>query len=872
MITVTASFLFTDIEGSTRLWEREPEPMRLALARHDQLLREVIEQNGGSVFKTIGDAFCAVFSDPHDGVRAMVLAQRALGEEPWPTSRPLRVRMALHTGVAECRDQDYFGPPLNRTARLLSTGHGGQALLSLATSELVRDQLDPTLQLRDLGQYRLKDLTRPEQIFQVVAPGLAERFPALKSLESFPNNLPQQVTSFLGREEELRTVAALLTSSRLVTLTGSGGCGKSRLALQLGADLLESYPDGVWFAELASVTSPTLVAQVIAGAIGITDLPGDATQALCRTLHDRKLLLILDNCEHLIEACARLVTSLLQACPQLTILATSREALQVSGEQHYRVPSLSLPTRHPPPGADKLSQFTAVQLFVERAQAVQADFSVTNANAPYVAEICWRLDGIPLAIELAAARLRNMGIEDLFTRIEKSFGVIGGSNRTAPSRQQTLRALIDWSYNLLSENEQLLLSRLSVFVDGWTLEAAEGVCAGEAIEEWEVLDLLSSLVDKSLVLLDAGRYKMLETIKQYAQEKALPEAELLRERHMQWFVDWVRAGFEDILYRGIHTRAYQQISEVDNIRQALRQANQANKSEAALVLAGLSRFIWSVDGRNVEGIQELHAALNRVQNQPDSILKGLTMTSLSMLYRTANQREPSYQWGLKALSIHQSLEDKLAMADVLYCLGGLNELSDGDRAFAVQTRDWLLEAVTLHRAGGNSLFASSCQHLLGQWHLFQNELEEAERYFEKARHDIIAFQDWINEGPMEDCFAELRYRQGRLEESDAGYRTAIQINARNQNMREVALQLVSMGRNAGAHGSFARAVRLLGAAESHHRRYFLDYNPVSKTDADATLVAARQQLAPVVLERELQAGRALSTVDAVTFALSEDSP
>ena len=342
--------------------------MRLALARHDDLLRESIEQHNGVVFKTIGDAFCAVFESPIDAAEAANAAQQSLSQEAWPKPVTIRVRMAIHLGIAECRDNDYFGPPLNRTARLLSIGHGGQTLVSLAAAEVARDLLPTQLRLTDLGQHRLKDLIRPEHVFQLNPASFPERFAALRSLNSFPNNLPQQLTSFLGREDELHEMATLLASSRLVTLTGSGGCGKSRLSLQMGAELLEQFPDGVWFVELASLTDSNLVPQAIAGALGISSLLGEATLALCQALNDRHLLLILDNCEHLIEASAKLVHALLHSCPSITILATSREALNVGGEHLFRVPSLSLPTRHPPPPADKLSQFTAVQLFVERAR------------------------------------------------------------------------------------------------------------------------------------------------------------------------------------------------------------------------------------------------------------------------------------------------------------------------------------------------------------------------------------------------------------------------------------------------------------------------------------------------------------------------
>jgi predicted ATPase/class 3 adenylate cyclase len=476
----TVTFLFTDVEGSTRLWEQHPDAMREALLRHDTLLHHAIEVHGGHVFKTFGDQFCAAFATAPDALEAALAAQRTLQAEPWEEVGSLRVRMALHTGAAEVRESDYFGPPLNRVAHLLAAAHGGQVLFSLAAAELVRDHLPEGASLRDMGERRLQDLVRPERIFQLVTPELPADFPPLRSLEAFPNNLPLQLTSFIGRGREMEEVKRLLGIHRLLTLTGAGGCGKTRLALQVAADRLAEYADGAWFVDLAPLADPTLVPQAVAATLGVLGAPGrPLVETLSAVLKSRQLLLVLDNCEHLLAACAGLADRLLQSCPHLRILATSRERLGITGETPYRVPPLSLPDLRQPPTLASLTQYEAVRLFIERALTALSTFTVTNANAPFVAQVCHRLDGIPLAIELAAARVRVLPVEQIATRLDDRFRLLTGGSRTALPRQQTLRALIDWSYDLLSAAERTLLTRLSVFAGGWTLEAAEAVCADD---------------------------------------------------------------------------------------------------------------------------------------------------------------------------------------------------------------------------------------------------------------------------------------------------------------------------------------------------------------------------------------------------------
>ena len=407
--TGTVTFLFTDIEGSTRLWERYPEAMKEALARHNAIMTEAITGRGGMVFRTVGDAYCAVFLRASDALSAALAAQRWLYREAWATPEPICVRMAVHAGLGETQEGDYIGQPLNRISRLLSLGHGGQTLVSQSAYELAQDNLPADAILLDKGVHRLRDLSRQEQVYQLGSAELPSEFPALKSLNSpdLPNNLPQQTTSFIGREREIREVKNRLTQARLLTIIGAGGAGKTRLGVQVAAELLDEYPDGVWFVELAALHSPPLVAQTVAQVIGVREQAGQRIETtLSEALRTRRPLIVLDNCEHLIPACAALANELLRACPEIRLLATSREALNIPGEMTFRIPSLSLPEGRAPLPAENLAQYESVRLFIERAAFHQITFSLSDQNAPAVASVCRHLDGIPLAIELAAARIR----------------------------------------------------------------------------------------------------------------------------------------------------------------------------------------------------------------------------------------------------------------------------------------------------------------------------------------------------------------------------------------------------------------------------------------------------------------------------------
>jgi len=538
--TGTVTFLFTDIEGSTQRWDAHREAMSAAVQRHDAIVRAAMDAHGGYVFKTLGDAFCVAFARSDAAVAAALDFQRALAAEDFAAVGGLRVRVALHTGTADERDSDYFGPAVNRVARLLSIGHGGQTLLSGVMHDLVLGSLPSRVSLRDLGEHRLKDLSRPEYVYQLVAPDLASEFPALRSLESMANNLPLQMTSFVGREREVAEIAELLGTHRLVTLVGSGGIGKTRTSLQVAANLLDGSGNGVWFIELAPLASGGYIPAAIAQVLGLSLPPqGDELAHLVKTLKSWHALLVFDNCEHLIDASAKSIAALLRGCPKISVLASSRQGIGVAGEATYRLPSLAV--------GDDAAAAPAVALFVERAISADQRFALTDENASIIVEICRRLDGIPLAIELAAARVKILSPRQLHDRLDERFRVLTGGSRDVLPRQKTLRALIDWSHDLLDDRERMLFRRLGIFVNGFTLEAATAVGTSDDLGELDLFDVLASLVDKSLVLAepagDALRYRMLESTRAYAREKLGAAAEsqersLCHLRHLRnRFVD-----------------------------------------------------------------------------------------------------------------------------------------------------------------------------------------------------------------------------------------------------------------------------------------------------------------------------------------------
>ena len=826
----TVTFLFTDIEGSTQWWEGHPKWMSHAFARQETILRATAAAHGGYVYKMIGDAFQIAFDTALDALGAAIDAQRALNAEQWGEFGPLRVRMALHTGVTEEREDDYVGPVLNRLGRLLSVSRGGQILLTQATYELVCDYLPEGADLRDLGTHRLKDLVRPEQIYQVSVPGLPSDFPAPKTLDVFAHNLPLQLTSFVGREKEIVEVKRLLLGDRFVTLTGPGGTGKTRLALQVAAELLELFPDGVWLVELASLSDSVLVPQTIAAVLEVRESSGRPIITLLTDyLRSKEMLLILDNCEHLLSACAQLVTALLQACPNLCILATSREALDIPGEVPFRVPSLSVPDARLTPPIATLTQYESVRLFIERAEVIQPDFVLTNANASQVAQICHRLDGIPLAIELAVARVKMMRVEQVAARLDDRFRLLTGGSRTALPRHQTLRALIDWSYDLLSEAERTLLRQLSVFAGGWTLEAAEAICAGEGLMRDEVLDILTQLVNKSLVIPDhesgvEARYRLLETIRQYARERLLEAGGggKVRERHLDYFLNFAERTEPELRGPNQVVCLDRMEQEVDNVRAALEWAMEIN-IEAGLRMAAALLWFWHIRSGKSEGIDWLERALSaEVQERNGASfsaararIRGKALNAAGSLMIMHGNAERACELSEESLKLHQELgpSGRQGAAHALWNLAqGASYREDLEQARALAEK-----SLTLFREVRDKFGIAQCLDHLGSYALIRGDYVQSKKIWEEdlTLRREIGDQDGV--AWALSCLGNLALWQGDYEQAQALY-----IESRNTfreigNKWAVSMALSGMGSVMLAQGEFERAAKLYEEALAYGR-------------------------------------------------------
>ncbi|MEP6655729.1 MAG: tetratricopeptide repeat protein [Betaproteobacteria bacterium] len=726
-----ATFLFTDIEGSTRLWEQQPDQMGPALACHDAIVRGVVERHRGVVVKMIGDGAHAVFEDPLDAVAATLELQHALADPQATHGLALRVRCGLHVGAVERRDNDFFGTVLNRAARIMGTAHGGQVLLSQAVATLVGDRLPAGVALRDLGAVRLRDLASAEHVYQLVHPQLRNDFPPLRSLEATPNNLPQQMTSFVGRERDLAQAGKLLLATRLLTLCGVGGLGKTRLSLQLAADAIDLFADGVWFVELAPLTDASRVAQTVASVLGVKEAAGrPVLEALVKYVHDKELLLILDNCEHLLHACADLAKQLLQAGSRLKVLASSREPLHLAGETTYPVPALAIPDARAVVTAEMLLQYEAVRLFIERAVAVQPAFQVTSENAVAVADICHHLDGIPLAIELAAARVRALSVMQIAARLGDRFRLLTGGDRTALPRQQTLRALIDWSFDLLTDHERALFRRLSVFAGGWTLEAAEAVGAGGDLDQVDVLDLLTRLVEKSLVAMEAQgeRYRLLETVRQYAQERLDESGEggRARTQHLRFFLALAEKARPEL--NGPHQG--ESLARLDmereNILAAHAWCDHAEEgADAGVRLAYFVKPYWFNRGLLGLGHRVTVEALARVGAQERSLNRARVLADAGQFCSYMGRYAEAQGYLEESLSIARETEDKGRFARVLQPLG-MALLGQGNLKMA---RGYLEEALALAGEQDNKRELAGACNALAQLHRVEGELDKAEPLF-----------------------------------------------------------------------------------------------------------------------------------------------
>ena len=806
------TILFTDIERSTALWEQDAARMSRALAAHDALARGVVEARRGTVIKMTGDGMHAVFEAAHDALAASLDLQQAVADPAATEGLALRVRCGIHAGLVERRDNDCFGGPVNRAARIMASAHGGQVLLSQAVVELLHELLPVPVTLRDLGSVRLKDLATPERVYQAVHPALRQDFPALRSLEATPNNLPQQPTSFIGRAKEQVDVEGLLGRVRLLTLTGSGGCGKTRLALQVAADALDRYADGVWFVELAPVSDPERVPQSLAAVLGLKEEPGvPLVRTLTDHLKDRRLLLLLDNCEHLLDACAHLADAMLRHCPGVRILASSREALGIAGEQAYRVPSLSLPDPREAPTPASVIPFEAVQLFRERARLARADFAITERNAAAVASICRRLDGIPFALELAAARARSLSVEDIDGKLNERFRLLTGGSRTALPRQQTLRALIDWSYDLLSEPAQSLLQRLSVFAGGWTLEAAERVCAGEGLAEEEILDLLISLADKSLAAVDpvdgGSRYRLLETVRQYARDR-LQEAhggEATRARHRDFFVALAEEAEAQLI--GAEQTAWLRRleSEHENLRAALEwSAADADPVKGLRLCGALQRF-WYTRGYFNEGRAWCGLLLARPGAQTPTRERAKALRGAGWLAREQCDYAAASALLEEGLALGQALEDPRGVAHALHGLGGIaREQGDFETA-----RERFARSLDLYRNAGDRQGVAAALNSLGLLARELGDYPAARRLYEESLAIDRELGDRRSIAVSLNNLGGMACDQGDFAAARALHEESLAIKRELGDRSGIASSLANLGDIAREQRDYATAERLI---------------------------------------------------------------
>ncbi|HYN70021.1 MAG TPA: AAA family ATPase, partial [Candidatus Eisenbacteria bacterium] len=941
-----STFLLTDIEGSTRRWEEQADAMGAALAVHDRLLRSAIESSDGTVIKTTGDGMLAVFNEPVAAVAAALLAQRSLRDAAWGPTGALRVRIAIHSGTAESRDGDFFGPALNRDARILAIGHGGQILLSAAAAVLTRDRLPADVELVDLGSHRLRDLDRPEQVFQVRVADLPRDFPPLLSLSATRSNLPVQLTSFVGREQERAQVEALVDRARLVTLIGTGGTGKTRLMLEAAGEIAARFPDGVWLAELAPLGDTGQIAPEIARAIGAPEVPGrPALETVAEFLAAKDLLLLLDNAEHLIDGVAHVVSRLLAAAPGLRILTTSREALAVSGEAVVQVPSLSCP---PAPVAsrpgtvataldlDAAAGTEAVRLFSERAAATLPSFELSAGNIGAVTEICRRLDGIPLAIELAAARVSAMSPEDIAVGLSDRFRMLTGGRRTAVPRQQTLQALIGWSWDLLTEDDRRLLRRLSVFSGSWTAAAAAravgvdevpgaaevagsaAASAGPAeVDAFLTLDGLTRLVDRSLVLVDRGattRYRMLETIRQYARERLIEsgEANVIADRHFDYFAALAGVAAVELHGPAMVDWLDRLDAEAENLGSALEWGLESTPEAAVqMCIAMLAYWRLRVASPDTEArVVAATVVARQIAERPAATaaqraLAARLLGDAAAVWGVSGHAGVAMGWGGEAIELARSGDDRSALIAALTgrsiaavfsgARDDMREVFDEVLRLATEAGDWW----TVATAGGGMasglrmIDPVAAEALLGvaidaarrisnpyaiamsAWSQGQllsgsGRTDEAERWFDEAIGRFAELGDERFALATRSELAHAMRRGGRLEEAVAAYRETIPAWIRVGNRGAIANQLENVAFLAIEQGHGTRAARLLGAAESLREAASSPMTINEEPEYREWVARLRASAPGAEIDAAWRVGRAISPADAAALATAAD--
>jgi predicted ATPase/class 3 adenylate cyclase len=867
--TGTVTFLFTDVEGSTRLLRDLGDRYASVLKQHQAIIRQAIAAAGGVEVGTEGDSFFAAFSTAPAALAAAVAAQRGLAAHAWPAGYAVRVRMGLHTGDGVLSGSDYVGMDVHRAARIASAAHGGQLILSEATRALTEQSLPEGARLRDLGYHRLKDIVQPEHLYDLVVDELPAEFPPPRSLDARPNNLPQQLTSFVGRDDQMTEIRELLRKVRVLTLTGPGGTGKTRLALQVAAETLRDYADGAFFVDLSPVTDPDLVPAVIARAVSFAEVAGvPILETVKARLRDKELLLIVDNFEQLVAA-GRVIEEMVSAAPKLKVLITSRVVLSLRGEHEYAVPPLGPPNPESVSDLDTLSRSEAVRLFMERALAVQPRFRLTSENARAVAEITARLDGLPLAIELAASRVKVLTPQQMLPRLERSLTLLASGGRTLPERQRSLRAAIAWSYDLLEKPEQRLFRRLSVFSGGWTLEAAEAVAEPHELD-LDALDGLSALVDKSLVRsIDPAdgfpRFAMLETIRQFGQEALVTQGELdpTRRRHGEYFLNLALQAEAELT--GPEQAAWLERCELDldNLRAALRWAIDAGEADLGQRAAGALWRFWQQRGHLGEGrawLDEL-LAMPAGQGRTPPRAKALTGAGGIAWWQVDHARAGAF-YG-EALAIERELGDPRRIAEALYNQAFVAGAT-GDLGRSV---DLLEESLALFRAADVEHGVARALAMLvirdsqaGDWQKAIERLEEVVQIWRRLGDRLQLAFDLI-------WLAFARGRAGLSREAWSAAREALALFKDADNATGIALALRDMAFLAVWEKRPQLALKFAGAAESLRDRIgggpppgfggMLEGDPAAE---------ARAQLSQDEAERCWQEGRSMELEQALALA------
>jgi predicted ATPase/class 3 adenylate cyclase len=912
----TVTFLLTDIEGSTRLWEAVPEAMEVALERHNRLLTDVIGGHGGVVVTSRGegDSFFAVFPSAVSAVEAAGACQLRLGREAWPEGAVLRVRMGLHTGEARASGRDRVDhAPINRSARVKAAAHGGQVLVTKTTRDLIGGRLGGGFELKQLGEFRLRDLAEPELIYQLTHADLPASFPPIRTLAERTSNLPVPVSSFIGRDRELSEVRALVESSRLVTLTGAGGCGKTRLSLQLAAGLLDGSGDGVWLVELATVSDEAAVASAICHALGIACQPGrPALESLVDALAPQDVLIVLDNCEHLIGACAKTADAVLRRCPRVQLVATSREPLGIGGETIYRVPPLSLPGPGdgglPAPGPSD-----AVALFIERAKEQGAGLSADEQTGPLIASICARLDGLPLAIELAAARLRSLSLTALADRLDQRFRLLTGGSRTALERQQTLRATVDWSYTLLHSAEQSLLRRLSVFTESFDLDAAEAVCGFGDVEAFDVTGLLGSLVDKSLVVAElAGpglRYRLLETIRQFAAERLVEpgetEAATVAAAHCARYLDVAEAAAPHLTGPGQGRWLIRLDADHANLRHAAEYAADGSGGTTQVLRFGVAlRRYWRARSRDEEALALLLPVLDRPDARADPELCGTALVTAALAARRVDiaiarqLAEKAVKLG-RQLDANRLLIESLTALSAICCLAGEPErgLPPGQEAVErarqlgddvllgeslaayllsdsiidpAHARPLLTEAIACTLRSGDHLFTSILTNYAGVHALRAGDIPAARAYLQQAAEARREIGD-----PGIDVSLNMGWVLRQDNDPDgarSSFEAALRMSRRNGDRFGIAYASLGLACLAADAGDWHRAAVLHGAAQAFLDRTGQSWEELEAPHRRDSLDQVRTHLGPEQFERAYARGRALSFDQALDLASGKAHP